>query len=561
MRKYRKYLLSAGITAVGLAMFVGGYKIKADSKADDVIADGVYIGNVEVSNMTLDEAKSAVDSYVNSMNNVTFTLKGAKGSIKATADDMALTADVDAAVEDAMAVTHTGNLIVRYKQSVDLKSEPIKVGMHYEVDKEKTANIINASKDELNIAAKDSTLTRENGEFQYVPGTHGTEVNIIDSVYGINDYLSNEWDGTNNEITLVTEEIDPKGTEDQLANIKDLLGEFSTDYSSSAAGRAQNVANACAKINGTILYPGDEFSVYEAISPFTEENGYGIAGAYENGQVVESVGGGVCQVATTLYNAIIRAELEITMRYNHSMIVNYVKPSSDAAIAGTYKDLRFKNTLDAPVYIEGITEGGIITFKVFGVETRPSNREISFESETISTTPPKVEFQYDYNSSLGNFSKVTSTHQGLVAKLWKVVKVDGEVQSREEFNNSSYNSSPTIITVGVAGASSSQISSIKAAAASGDESRVRAAVSAAKAANEQKVKDAQEKAKEQAKKEEKAKKKEEAKEEKKDNKKKEKTDKTDKANKDKTSSNKDDSSSEKDNSKGDSSDNNSDKED
>ena len=137
-----------------------------------------------------------------------------------------------------------------------------------------------------------------------------------------------------------------------------------------------------------------------------------------------------------------------------------------------------------------------------------------------------MEFQYDYNSSLGNFSKSTSTHQGLVAKLWKVVKVDGEVQSREEFNNSSYNSSPTIITVGVAGASSSQLSSIKSAAASGDESRVRAAVSAAKAANEQKVKEAQEKAKEEAKKEEEAKKKEEAKEEKKDNKKKEKTDKT-----------------------------------
>ena len=132
------------------------------------------------------------------------------------------------------------------------------------------------------------------------------------------------------------------------------LGGFSTDFSSSAAGRATNVKNACSLINGSVIYPGEQFSVYEAISPITTDNGYQIAGAYENGQVVDSVGGGVCQVATTLYNAVIRAELDIVQRYNHSMIVSYVKPSDDAAIAGTYKDLKFKNNLDNPVYIGAI---------------------------------------------------------------------------------------------------------------------------------------------------------------------------------------------------------------
>lgn len=83
----------------------------------------------------------------------------------------------------------------------------------------------------------------------------------------------------------------------------------------------------------------------------------------------------MCQVATTLYNAVIRAELDIVQRYNHSMIVSYVKPSDDAAIAGTYKDLKFKNNLDNPVYIEGYCSGGVITFNVYGVETRPANRK------------------------------------------------------------------------------------------------------------------------------------------------------------------------------------------
>lgn len=187
--------------------------------------------------------------------------------------------------------------------------------------------------------------------------------------------MQNSWDGSANEIELVTNTVQPRGSKEELSKIKDNLGGFSTDFSSSAAGRAANVKNACSLINGSVIYPGEQFSVYEVISPITTDNGYQIAGAYENGQVVDSVGGGVCQVATTLYNAVIRAELEIVQRYNHSMIVSYVKPSDDAAIAGTYKDLKFKNNLDNPVYIEGYCSGGVITFNVYGVETRPANRK------------------------------------------------------------------------------------------------------------------------------------------------------------------------------------------
>ena len=135
-----------------------------------------------------------------------------------------------------------------------------------------------------------------------------------------------------------------------------MMGSYTTNYKDSGQNRCDNISNATSKINGTLLYPGEEFSVYEAIGPLDAANGYELAGAYENGQTVESYGGGVCQVSTTLYNAVILAELEITQRSNHSMIVSYVKPSMDAAIAGDYKDLRFVNNRDIPIYIEGYTE-------------------------------------------------------------------------------------------------------------------------------------------------------------------------------------------------------------
>ena len=125
-------------------------------------------------------------------------------------------------------------------------------------------------------------------------------------------------------------------TED-LETIQDVLGTFTTDFSSSGSARSTNLAVGAAKINGRVVMPGQTLSGYECLQPFTRENGYKSAAAYENGQVVDSIGGGVCQIATTLYNTALQAELEITQRQNHSMIVTYVKPSMDAAIAGTYK--------------------------------------------------------------------------------------------------------------------------------------------------------------------------------------------------------------------------------
>lgn len=95
--------------------------------------------------------------------------------------------------------------------------------------------------------------------------------------------------------------------------------------------------------------------MYETVAPFTAENGYAMAGSYLNGEVVDSMGGGICQVSTTLYNAVLRAELEVVERSPHSMTVHYVELSEDAAIAGTYKDFKFKNSTDYPIYIEGYT--------------------------------------------------------------------------------------------------------------------------------------------------------------------------------------------------------------
>ena len=120
-----------------------------------------------------------------------------------------------------------------------------------------------------------------------------------ESVKSIEAYISDEWDGANATIALETDVTKPQGTPEELAKVKDLLGSFKTDFSSSASGRYKNVQNGCEKINGTVLYPGEQFSVYKAVSPFDAENGYELAGSYENGTTVQTYGGGICQVSVS----------------------------------------------------------------------------------------------------------------------------------------------------------------------------------------------------------------------------------------------------------------------
>ncbi len=131
------------------------------------------------------------------------------------------------------------------------------------------------------------------------------------------------------------------------------------------------------------------------------------------------------------------------------MVVAYVDVSRDAAISGDYKDLKFKNNTDAPIYIAASADGGVLSFKIYGQETRPENRKISFESETIETIQPGAAKITEDPSKPASYRAVTqSAHVGYKARLWKIVTVDGKETERIQINSSVYNAEPEYITVG-----------------------------------------------------------------------------------------------------------------
>lgn len=455
--------------------FAGGSAVVNAQEDDDRIADGIYIGIINVSGMTEEEAADAISAYAEYANGAVFTLNANGKSVEVTAQELGITFENANAVEEALAVGRKGNLIKRYKDTKDLEYGNKVYELPLNINEEAAREVLTAKTEKLNHKAVNNGLIREDGQFKFIEGSEGVEVNVEKSVAVIEDYLKNNWDGSSTSIDLVAEVVEPEGTREELEKVKDLLGGFSTNYNTSSAERCANISVAAGKINGTVLYPGEEFSVGQTIGPLTAAGGYELAGAYENGQTVQSYGGGVCQVSSTLYNAVLAAELEVTQRSNHSMIVTYVKPSMDAAIAGDYKDLKFKNNLDTPIYIEGYTSGKNVFFNIYGQETRPANRKVTYESEVVSEEDPGVQF-VPTADPVGYIATTQSKHMGYVAKLWKVVTVDGVEQSREAINKSTYKSSPKVVNVGTASADPNASATINAALATGDEATIYAAV-------------------------------------------------------------------------------------
>ena len=420
--------------------------------AGETILKGVSIDKLDVSGMTREEALAALESYEKNLGGQSIKLGIGDNVIEAKLSDLGVTFDNEDLVDEAIGVGHAGNIVKRYKDQKDLQHSGKTFPLSWQTNEDTVRTYVENNCTKYDKKAQNASLTRENGAFNFVAGTEGLELNVDSAVRTISDYLENSWTSDNTEVlNLETQVTEPEGSAEELANIKDLLGSFTTSFSTSGSNRCKNVSSGASHINGTVLYPGEEFSAYETVSPFTEANGYAMAGSYLNGEVVDSMGGGICQVSTTLYNAVLRAELNVTERSPHSMTVHYVDLSEDAAIAGTYKDFKFVNSTEYPIYIEGYTTSDKkITFNIYGKETRPANRTIQYVSETLSVTDPGETVVQDASLAPGARVRVQAGHKGIRSRLWKCVYIDGVEQEKTLLYTDTYNASKAIYHVGPA---------------------------------------------------------------------------------------------------------------
>lgn len=245
------------------------------------------------------------------------------------------------------------------------------------------------------------------------------------------------------KITIANKTIADLGEE----AFPDMLSTFTTRYDASNYNRSTNIELATKSINGTVIMPGEVFSYNQTIGRTTLEKGYKEGTAYVGGKVVPDVGGGICQVSSTLYNTALLANLEIVERSNHLFETSYVSPSRDATVYWGSIDFKFKNTRSYPIKIVGTAKNGVVKIDLYGIKEK-EEYEVEIESEVISYIPNETEYKKDSTLASGKQVVEQIGFNGCKSRGYRILKKNGVVISRTLLSTDTYSPQNKVVRVG-----------------------------------------------------------------------------------------------------------------
>lgn len=247
-------------------------------------------------------------------------------------------------------------------------------------------------------------------------------------------------------ITLSAKVIPARVTKSALekALFSGVMGSWTSYFTVSNVPRTANVRLSAERVNDTVLMPGESFSYDKTVGPRTAQNGFKVAGVYINNKVEQGLGGGVCQTSSTLYSAVLYANLEIVSRTSHSLPVSYMPPGQDATIAEGYIDFIFKNNTDHPIKISATINGGSITCKIIG--TPVPGQKVVINNSTTAVYTPTTEIETDPSIPTG-FKKTVKGANGCAVSSSRTVYMNGKAVKTEPLTKSVYYATPNVITV------------------------------------------------------------------------------------------------------------------
>ena len=419
---------------------------------DEKIHANIYIGGVDVGGMTAAEASAALADALQKpfdASSIRF-LSGTDAVQTRPFSDFAIRLDLDDAVVRAYQYTREGDADTLKTRANDLKKNPLRLEPGCEYNAAAISGTFAAMDEAVARAAIEPKLQIGDNGIEVLPGQTGQRLDMdatFDAfVEALNAYRG---EGGVMDITLTMKEDAPAFTEAELQKATSLLGSWTTNVAAGDPNRTENVRVSAANVHNTCLLPGEVFSTNECFGETTTANGYKPGGAYENGKIVVSIGGGVCQTSSTLYRALLEAELHIVTRTNHSMPVGYMAMGFDATLAGTYIDMKFKNSTEYPVLLETIMTGARLTVNVYGHETRDPGRRIEYTAECVAVLPPPEEkLVEDPTLPLGERVEVSAAKTGYQYKTYKTVYLNDQFVEKVFVDNSNYRTVAAEVRVG-----------------------------------------------------------------------------------------------------------------
>ena len=366
-------------------------------------------------------------------------------------------ANLPGAVQEYSYYIENENLIItKGHEGITIDKEELKQLIKNEIEKIESNTafieipVINKIPDEINLEKIRSEIYKE-AQDAYItedPLTVHPNINGVDFAISIDEAKEILKEDKEEyiiplKITIADKTISDLG-EEAFPNI---LGTFTTRYDASNKNRSNNITLASEKINGTVILPGETFSYNQIVGKRTIDAGYKEAGAYAGGKVIQEVGGGICQVSSTLYNAVLYANLEIVDRSNHYFQTSYVDAGRDATVSWGTVDFKFKNNREYPIKIDAVSKNGVTKISIKGIKEE-KEYEVVIQSEITSIIQKSVKYEEDplLDSSVEQVEQ--EGHNGCTSKTYKILKFNGAIVSTELISTDYYHSLEKIIKKG-----------------------------------------------------------------------------------------------------------------
>ncbi len=427
-------------------------EMRAQQQAEDALLDqseiyqGVKINGVELGGMTREEAVAAVESAMGAQQH-TMTIAYGENTY-----NVALLAgsNLNEVVEQAYNVGREGTREERLAAIEKLKTDNVEFTVEAGYSLPDLTDTLSSMAAGVNTAPVNATATgfdAQTESFTFADGKPGVEVDAEATKAALQAQLdAGALDAT---VQLVVKETQPALTADDLRGQFKMLATFTTKTTSNS-NRNTNIRLCSSAISGAVVQPGEEFSINTLTGKRSAEKGYKDATVIKNGVYIEEPGGGVCQVSTTVFNAVVRAGLNITERYNHTIPSSYCNLGEDAAIDYPNKDFKFVNNSTGPVAVvmSFDEKNRKLTSTIYGVPVLEEGVELDLYSELTETIPvPEPKYQEDPTLLYGEEIEITSGLEGKKVTTYLITKKNGEQVSKTELHKSHYPKRAPVISI------------------------------------------------------------------------------------------------------------------
>lgn len=374
--KVKKYKI-VGLVAIICVLGVSINYFNKKYIYTNVIAKNIFVEGIDVSNLTKEEAINYVNENV-ILGELQLNYNGETNVI--SPDEIDLKYNTSEVVDEAYHYTKTDSYFENVKRFFDLNKNSKNLEIKSLYNENKLSEKIQNISDSINVDMKNAKVyISDSGNISVSSATIGKELDIASTKESIYDAIKNK---DYKSIDLKVNIKEPKISTEAVKSVNILLAEFSTKFSTKDSNRVTNVVLSAKATSDVLLMPGEEFSYNNLTGKRTTSNGYKDAPVIINGKLEQDVGGGVCQVSSTLFNSVLYSGLDVTSRRNHSLKSSYVSIGRDAMVSDGGSDFRFKNPYSHPVYIKNTVSNGVITSKIYGNTSDKKNISIKVEPYT-----------------------------------------------------------------------------------------------------------------------------------------------------------------------------------